>query len=208
MPLKHGRLAGKISQPVLRGLAIVDDRLSPADFLNRVARDLAAERPASNWPPRQWPMTGMSAVTALRTDQVADCVDPRQRVVDTHRSAHEAESAEVLRACGTSAPASMATKLPWDAVRFEECGKITRTLGGSVSEDGDRFHEFLDATVEDAPLYGRRHVLPIGVACGCDWRCGSGRVLGQALLVIDGGAPTIVHVGQTTAEGVRRLRRG
>ncbi|TXG87977.1 MAG: TIGR02281 family clan AA aspartic protease [Rhodocyclaceae bacterium] len=58
-------------------------------------------------------------------------------------------------------------------------------------------------------LYGIRHCIVAAVFClsalpaAATGVAVAGVFSGKALLVIDGGAPTIVHVGQTTAEGVR-----
>lgn len=58
-------------------------------------------------------------------------------------------------------------------------------------------------------LYGIRHCIVAALFClsalpaAATGVAVAGVFSGKALLVIDGGAPTIVHVGQTTAEGVR-----
>ena len=144
MPLKDVGLTTAFNEPVAEPSAsfriVFDVCFSPADFLDRAACDLTAKGLAHQLPAKA--MTNhWNAFRIGRTDQFAQIVYPRQRVVDTHRSAHQAKAGEGFDIGRNGFAAVDGDQLPWNRARVEECGKIARPFGFCVTENSNGFHD-------------------------------------------------------------------
>ena len=94
----------------------------------RLAYQLPAEAVADHW---HIPGDGVA-------DQGTDGLDPRQRVIDAHRTAHETEAGKPVDRNRHRFASVDGDQTPGDPVLLEEYGKIARTFNGSVAKDGNR----------------------------------------------------------------------
>src|SRR5882672_6399459 len=125
--------------------------------------------------------------------------DPRQLVVYAHRPAHEREPRELARVRGNRLARVHLDEPVRYAVRVEECGKIARPLGAAMTENRDGLH------VRDKAI-----VIKLAIVASLLWSAAGwaadvsviGLFPGKAVVVIDGGAPRVLSVGQKPVEGV------
>ncbi len=90
MPLKHtAALAGQITQPLLAHGMAFGVGIAPADFLDWVAGDRAAQGLAHQLAAQAVPDDRDSG-GYCGTNQRTALFDPRQGIVDAHRATHEA----------------------------------------------------------------------------------------------------------------------
>ena len=138
VPVK-GFEAVEIAEPVAGG-RVGDLYLPPADFLDRVLGDRAAERLAHQLAAKtvadDWYVGGDRAA-----DQFEQGGQPGQVVIHAHRPAHEAQAGVIFNSRRRCYAGVDGNKLPWDVVRIEESGKIARTFSGAVTKDGNGFHD-------------------------------------------------------------------
>src|SRR6266571_5318804 len=88
-----------------------------------------------------------------------------------------------------------------NAVRVEECGKIARPLGAAMAKNRNRFHVRDEAIVFKLRIVAS--LLFLSSAAGWTAEVSViGLFPGKAVVVIDGGAPRVLSVGQKPVEGV------
>src|SRR5712691_8842389 len=198
VPVKTGELP-RCAEPLARASVVFDRDRAPADFLHPVARHPATQRLGDE--------LSAEAVAEDRNIggyrlvyQFEHRRDPRQLVVHAHRPAHECEPRERARIRGNLLPRVDLDEPVRNAVRFEECGKITRAFGAAVAENRDRFHVRGKDIVVKRIVASLLFLLP---ASGWTAEVNViGLFPGKAVVVIDGGAPRVLSVGQKPVEGV------
>ena len=82
-------------------------------------------------------MTGTFFADRL-ADQRADGGDPRQRVIDAHRAAHETEAGKAVDRGRYGFAFVDGDQPPWNPLLLKEYGKIARTFRRSVAKYGNR----------------------------------------------------------------------
>lgn len=142
MPLEDGcraRLAETVRNPVPGDIVVFGVRRSPAYFPERAARDRPAESLADQLSPQ-----AMSDHRDVAGDGVPDQgafrLYPRQRIVDAHRPAQQAQAGVSARAWRGRFAAVDGDQTPGNPAGIEECGKIAWTFRFRVAKNGNRFH--------------------------------------------------------------------
>src|SRR6266853_4229810 len=197
VPVKTGERATG-GQPLARASVVFDRDQAPADFLHGVARHFPAQRLRHKLP--------AEAVAEHRNIGVGRLVhelehrrDPRQLVVHAHRPAHEREPGELARVRGNRFARVHLDEPVRNAVRVEECGKIARPLGVAMTENRDGFH------VRDRAIVVKLLIVASLLWSATGWTAEVsviGLFPGKAVVVIDGGAPRVLSVGQKPVDGV------
>ena len=82
-------------------------------------------------------MTGMFLCRCL-ANQRTHGFDPRQRIVDAHRAAHETEAGKAVDRGRHRFTLVDGDQPPWNPLLLKEYGKIARTFRWSVAKNGDR----------------------------------------------------------------------
>lgn len=126
---------------------------------------------------------------------------PREIVIHAHRSAHEDEPGKLARFLGDRFSGVHLEHAPGNAVRIQECGKITRPLGGRVAENGDGFHVRDKAFIAGLRIVAGLIFLLPAAGWAADVKV-IGLFPGKAVVVIDGGAPRVLKAGQPPVDGV------
>src|SRR5712671_4726257 len=197
VPVKTGELPRR-TEPLARASVVLDGDRAPADFLHGVARHFSAQRLCHELP--------AEAVAEHRNIGVGSLVhelehrgNPRQLVVYAHRPAHHREPRELARVRGNRLARVHLDEPVRHAVRVEECGKIARPLGAGMTENRNGLH------VRDKAI-----VIKLAIVASLLWSAAGwaaevsviGLFPGKAVVVIDGGAPRVLSVGQKPVEGV------
>jgi hypothetical protein len=112
---------------------------TPADFLDGIAGHVAAERLAHQ--------LAAETVTYYRdvfrhcfANQGTNRGYPGQRIIDAHRPAHETQARKVVDRSRHRFTFIQRNQFPWNPLLLKEYGKITGTLSGRVTKDGNGFH--------------------------------------------------------------------
>lgn len=203
MPLKNGaRLAGESAQPMAGNIIVFAEGATPADFLDRVFADDATERLADQLSTQAMADDRYIFCRGI-ADQGTNRFDPRQRVVDAHRAAHETQAGKAVDRGRHRIALVDGDQLPWNALLLKEYGKIAGTFSRGMTNDGDGLHawrndrkvklHFTLLALIACLLSGGAAAQTVGLA---------GLMGSKALLMINGGEPKAVAVGQVL-DGVK-----
>src|SRR5467141_1199810 len=199
VPVKGAELP-PCAEPLACAGVVLDSDRAPADFLDAVARDS----------PTQCFCHQLSAETVAEQRNVG--IDrllyqaehlgyPRENVVHAHRPAHEHEPRELARIRGNRLSRVDLDDLEIDSARVEECGNIARPLGLAMSENRNRLHARNEANVVKLRIVASLLLLLSSAGWTAEVNV-IGLFPGKAVVVIDGGAPRVLSVGQKPVEGV------
>ena len=128
-----------LTKPCARLLVIAYGNLTPADFFDRVVRHhtthgLGHQLPAETMPQHR------NIVRYRIIYQRQQWRYPRQVIIDTHRSAHEHQSAIITYFARHYLTGINTDELPRNRLLIQKVPKISRPFCSSVAKDGDRFH--------------------------------------------------------------------
>src|SRR5712675_371288 len=197
VPVKTGELPRR-AEPLARASVVLDRDRAPADFLHGVARHFPAQRLCHELPAEAVPEHRDIGVGRL-VHELEHRRDPRQLVVYAHRPAHQREPRELARVHGNRLARVHLDEPVRNAVRVEECGKIARPFGAAMAENRNGFH------VRDKAIVAKLLIVAslLWSAAGSAAEVSViGLFPGKAVVVIDGGAPRVLSVGQKPVEGV------
>src|SRR6266581_6364817 len=199
VPVETGELPRR-AEPLARASVVFDRDRAPADFLYPVARHLATERLGDELSAEavaeHRDIGGYRLVHELERGR-----DPRQLVVHAHRSAHEHESRESARIRGNLLPRVDLDEPVRNAVRVEECGKIARPLSAAMTENRNGLHARNEVVLVKLRIVASLLFLLSTAAWTAEVSV-IGLFPGKAVVVIDGGSPRVLSVGQKPVEGV------
>ena len=162
-------------------------------------------------PPRQWPSTGTPAATARADRAPAPSAIQGRSSLTLIGPPMNARPGTRRRIRGNRVARVDLHQPPGNPVRVEVCGKIARAFGRAVAEDGDRLHSQGSSWTDCHSMHrcARAYCSPaLGPAAAAalpptsTWSACSPN---KAVVLIDGGAPRTLSVGQKTAEGVTLL---
>jgi len=143
MPLKDSGGAGfceTIAKPKTSAVIVFGAGDSPANFLNRAACNVAAERFAHQLAAETMADNRNTFGVSI-SDKCAYLIDPWQWIVGTHRTTHQTKAGKCFCVCRNGFASVNGNQLPWNRAQIEECGKIAWSLGYGVAKNGDRFHD-------------------------------------------------------------------
>src|SRR3989441_7032525 len=198
VPVKTGELP-RCAEPLACASIVLDSNRAPADFLDAVARDSPAQRLC-----HQLSAETVAEHRNIGVDRLVDETEhpgyPRKDVVHAHRPPHECDPRERARIRGSLLPCVDLDEPVRNAVRVEECGKIARPLGTAMAKNRNRFHVRGKDMVVNRIVASLLFLLP---AAGWTAEVSViGLFPGKAVVVIDGGAPRVLSVGQKPVDGV------